>query len=77
MSVDLDWETWLQYGLTQRWVSPPVCYEHDGIPSTVEEDDAHWDGEEVCVFIMRCYASPDIADAVEANHAPSVWRKPR
>jgi hypothetical protein len=67
---------WLDLGLEQRWCGPPVCTTHDGIPST-EAEDAEFEEGDPCISMIRPYVDAEEADAVEANHAPSVWRKPR
>jgi hypothetical protein len=77
--ADEDFEVWLASGITAGWVGPPVCYVHDGLPTSEEEDpDANplWD-EEQCIHILRLYPDDETKAAVEAHHAPSVWRKRR
>lgn len=67
---------WLKTGIDNNWVGPPVCYTHDGLPTTAEEDE-HYDlGDEPCLHILRCYPDPETRSAVEANHTPSKWRNP-
>lgn len=76
MSDTFDYDLWLQYGLERRWIGPAVCLTHDGYPQTEAEDDAWNEGDDPCLFMHRLYDSAETADAVEANHPPSVWRKP-
>lgn len=73
---DLDFDMWLQYGLQHKYCGPPVCAVHDGLPSTEAEDEEQWEGDEICLFVIRPYDSAETAAAVEKNHPPSVWRKP-
>lgn len=71
-------DEWLQLGLDNRWCGPPVCATHDGIPSSAEEDEEGEEhGEPPCIHIVRMYEDEDVAKAIEENHSPSVWRKPR
>ena len=72
----MTFDEWLQIGLDNRWCGPPVCSTHDGIPSSAEED-AEFEGGDPCIHIVRMYEDEAVAKAVEANHAPSLWRKPR
>ena len=36
--MQLDFDQWLEIGVRSGWVSPPVCYTHDGLPTSVTED---------------------------------------
>lgn len=77
MNIHLSFDEWLQYGMDNAWCGPAVCYTHDGLPMT-EAEDAEWEeGHDPCQHIVRLYDSPETRDAVEQNHSPSVWRKPR
>ena len=40
MEIDfgVDFDLWLKYGIEQGFCGPPVCYTHDGIPTSEEED---------------------------------------
>ena len=70
----LDVDTWLRQGMDNGFIGPPVCDIHDGTPTSADED-AAWDEDgEVCLPVLRLYDSPETKAAVEANHAPSVWR---
>lgn len=64
-------DDWLHYGIANGWCGPPVCANHDGIPTTASEDD----DEDVCLHVLRLYANDEQRRAVEENHSPSVWRK--
>lgn len=77
LSVDMDYTTWLRFGMDKGWCGPAVCYTHDGLPTT-EAEDAEWiEGVDPCIHVIRMYEDSDVRDAVEENHSPSVWRKPR
>ena len=71
--MEMTFAEWLQYGLTQGWAGPPVCYTHDGIPSTKDEDEEFETGDP-CIHVLRLYEDETVKQAVEENHAPSVWR---
>lgn len=73
----LNFDTWLQVGLEQGFCGPAVCQTHDGTPVTAAEDDDFMAGQDPCVHILRLYPDTATAKAVERNHSPSVWRKPR
>lgn len=67
-------QSWLEYGWSRGWCGPAVCVDHDGVPMTEEESELVWDGEEICVFIVRLYEDLETKQAVEEAHAPSQWR---
>lgn len=73
----LTYDQWLNIGIEQGWCGPSVCSVHDGVPTTIFEDSEFDDGGEPCVFVIRLYEDAAMREAVEANHSPSVWRKPR
>ena len=70
----MNFDEWLQYGLTKGWCGPTVCLTHDGTPTSIEEDFAFDQGEDPCVHIIRMYDDAGIKASVEENHSPSVWR---
>lgn len=72
----MEHDEWLAYGLQRGYCGPVVCATHDGTPTTVEEEDAFDVGDDPCIHIIRLYTDTDHQHAVEANHSPSVWRKP-
>ena len=47
--MELDFDQWLEIGVRSGWVSPPVCYTHDGLPTSVTEDAEFEDGSDPCV----------------------------
>lgn len=71
----MDFDAWLKMGLENKWVGPPVCSTHDGLPSTEDEDNAWDEGDDPCIHILRLYVDDLEAMLVEQNHSPSVWRK--
>lgn len=70
----MDFNEWLQYGIENKFVGPMVCETHDGVPVSAKEYDEFWE-DDPCIWILRVYDSPEHADEVEINHAPSEYRK--
>jgi len=73
MTIEMEMDDWLQYGYHMGWCSPPVCYIHDGLPTSILEDTDLEDGDP-CIHLIRLYEDGEHKKAVEANHSPSVWR---
>lgn len=71
---ELDFDGWISIGLRRGWCGPPVCYTHDGLPTTTDEDDAWINGADPCMHIVRLYDDPVMRSLVEVNHSPSKWR---
>jgi len=72
----MDFDHWLKYGIEQGFCGPAVCSTHDGIP-TSEEEDLEWQEYDPCIHVIRPYTDDAHKAAVEENHSPSTWRKPR
>ena len=70
----MDIEQWLRYGYDKGWCGPPVCEIHDGLPTTIFEDEEFAEGSDPCIHIIRLYDDLEIKKAVEANHSASNWR---
>jgi hypothetical protein len=51
----MEWNEWLSIGVTNGWVSLPICVTHEGIPSTPEEDVDIMLGEEICMYCLRVW----------------------
>lgn len=76
MSEDMTFEEWYKYGLEMSFCGPPLCVEHDGFPTSEEEDVWTEDnGEMPCFSMVRLYADELERLLVEQNHSPSVWRR--
>lgn len=69
-------DEWLQIGIIRGFIGAPICYTHDGLPTTLEEDDAWEEGDDPCIHILRLYHDEKQRQDVEANHSPSKWRNP-
>jgi len=75
--AQIDFDTWMEIGLQRKFVGPPVCYTHDGLPTTEEEDAAMYEnGDDICIHIIRPYRDTAEREAIEKNHAPTSWRNP-
>lgn len=72
---DITHAEWEDIGLANNWIGPLVCITHDGLPTSEEEDGDLYE-DDACIWIHRAYEDADHKAAVEANHSPSVWRKP-
>lgn len=70
----MDFHEWIRLGVDSGWCGPVLCYTHDGLPTSQEEDEEFSEGDP-CIHIARFYDSPELKAAVEDNHSPSVWRK--
>jgi hypothetical protein len=66
-------QEWIALGYELGYIGPPVCYTHDGIPTTFEEDE-EFDENDPCIHIVRLYEDLDMKQGVESNHSPSKWR---
>lgn len=71
--MDLNFETWIKYGIEKGWCGPPVCYSHDGLPMTEEESSTD-DLDAYCLHIVRMYEDSEMKNKIEENHSPSMWR---
>lgn len=69
----MDYNEWIQIGIKNNWCGPAVCYTHDGLPTSVQEEE-EWEEGDPCIHIIRLYESIDVKKEVEENHSPSTWR---
>lgn len=67
-------EEWLRYGWEHGYCSPPVCVEHDGVPTSGAEDDELDEFGEFCAYAVRLYESDIQKRQVEKNCPPAIWR---
>jgi len=70
----MEFSEWIRIGIEKGWCGPPVCYTHDGLPTTFAEDEEFEDGSDPCLHIIRMYESDEHRAAVEEAHSPSRWR---
>ena len=66
-------DEWLQEGLSLGFCGPAICATHDGLPTTVAEDEEFEEGDP-CIHVLRLYEDEATKLGVEANHGPSTWR---
>ncbi len=74
MKKDIEFDEWLQQGLSNGFCGPAICYPHDGLPLSEQEDEAYDAGDDPCIHIIRLYEDKETKKAVEKNHSPSIWR---
>jgi hypothetical protein len=74
MEKNIEFEEWLQQGLSNGFCGPAICYPHDGLPLSEQEDEAYDAGDDPCIHIIRLYEDLEAKKAIEENHSPSVWR---
>lgn len=47
---------WIAYGVQQGWISEPVCYHHDTLPTTDIEAEEMDEGDDPCINIIRIWS---------------------
>lgn len=74
---EMSYNEWIAIGINNGWCGPAVCYTHDGLPLTIDEENELWEeGHDPCIHIVRLYEDNEVRLGVEFNHSPSNWRKP-
>lgn len=71
--MKITFEEWLKIGIENEWVIPPVCYSHDGIPTSADEQQQFEIGFDPCVHIMRV-CDPDDWQDIYDNTTSMQWR---
>lgn len=46
---------WLNFGVSEGWVSEISCATHAGIPTTTAEDEEEEEGYDPCLFVLRVW----------------------
>lgn len=65
---------WLHTGLVNGYVTPPMCYTHEGLP-TLPEEDAELDaGYDPCLTILRL-CEPFEFSEVLAHQKMKAWEE--
>lgn len=45
---------WLEIGITNKWITDPFCYTHDGDPYMTEEEEREWEeGGDPCCHVLK------------------------
>lgn len=69
----MDFSEWIELGIQKGWCGPPVCYGHEGLPASKEEERVMFEyDDDSCLYIVRLYDSPELKADVERNHLPST-----
>lgn len=71
----MQYEEWIRIGVEAGWCTAPVCYTHDGVPMTPEEEELWVEGDDPCIHIVRMCEDPEQQKVIEATHSPSAWRR--
>lgn len=74
MNDDTTFDEWMEFGVRQGWATAPVCYVHDGLPMTDQEEQDFFD-DEPCIHIVRLCETKEQQQAIEHDHSPSAWRR--
>ena len=52
--MDEVFNSWLDEGMKQGWITEPFCHTHDGDPYMTEEEEKEWeDGGDPCMFVVK------------------------
>lgn len=73
-NTEMSFDEWIAFGISMGWCGPPVCHTHDGVPTSVEEEEMWDEGTDPCIHIVRLYEDKEQKASVEENHSPSKWR---
>lgn len=50
----MNFDTWLQLGVDEGWVSEPFCFTHDGDRYMTEEEENEWqEGGDPCCHVVK------------------------
>ena len=60
---EMDFDTWLAFGVDHKWAMYPVCYMHDGVPTTEEEENEMEEGGDPCIHVIRVFSSEEEFDS--------------
>jgi len=56
---EMDFDTWLEYGIDHKWCLYTTCETHDGVPLTVDEEFEFNEGHDPCVHVLRLFDSDE------------------
>jgi len=63
---------WIDMGIRNKWISPPVCGMHESVPHTQEEYDELDEGYDPCFTIIRLFADEEEFDSAR-KASPQTW----
>jgi len=72
--MEMSFDEWILIGIMKGWCGPPVCYTHDGLPTSAAEDEEFESGSDPCMHIIRLYEDGAHQQQITDNHSPSTWR---
>lgn len=70
----MNFEEWIAVGAKNNWCGPAICYTHDGLPMSTDEEEEMYNGDP-CLHVVRLYEDIEHKNSIESNHSPSQWRK--
>ena len=70
----MNYHEWQALGIENNWCGPAVCYTHDCLPLSLDEEEEMWHGDP-CIHIIRLYDTPEHGKEIEDHHPASNWRK--
>lgn len=66
---------WIKLGIDNGWCTSTVCYTHDGVPMTEDEEQQFEQGDDPCIHISRMCETPEQQQQIEQTHSASAWRR--
>lgn len=51
----MEFNEWLAHGVTNEWVSMPVCDTHEGTPMRLWEQEEWMEGNDPCIVVLRLW----------------------
>lgn len=69
----MTFEEWVRMGYIKGYCSSPICYTHDGIPLS-EEEEQEFEESDPCIHIVRLYDTLEHKQEIEENSPIVTWR---
>ena len=60
---EMYFDTWLAYGVDHKWAMYPVCYMHDGVHTTEDEENEMEEGGDPCLHVIRVFSTEEEFDS--------------
>ena len=70
----MTFQEWIAIGIKNDWCGPAICYTHDGLPMSINEEEEMYSSDP-CLHVIRLYEDIEHKNSIESNHSPSQWRK--